>query len=671
MNYFSRLAGLVLMIWVGLSACGKTGTVRYYVSPEGNDQHEGTKSEPFRTVERAQEAVRKSRAEDPGKSFEVILRGGTYTLEKPIVFSSGDSGMEDKPVIYRAMKGEEPVFTGSVELRNWSLLEDSVRLSKLSADAQGKVWVTDLKAANISRFGDATDAGVRPELFCDGQMQILARWPNEGFVRAGKVKGRTVLPPDYMKRTGTREGVFEYLDTRMNRWASESDIHLGGYWYWDWSDQFQKVARVDTNNRTFYLREPYHHYGYRDSLRYFGVNLFQEIDIPGEWYLDRTEGLLFWYPAEGKSPETSLLTLSVYDEPFMVEIREGSHIVLEGLSFQEGRGSAISIQGGRDCKIVNCRMERFGRDGIHVMGGTDHVVSGCLLRTLGHGGMKVKGGDRKTLTPANHLIEQNVVEYFSLYKRTYEPAVHLDGCGMFIRNNRFSHSSSSAMRVEGNDFVIEYNEISHVVNESDDQGGLDMFYNPSYRGNIIRYNRWSDIRGGTVHGAAGVRLDDMISGVVIYGNIFERCGALHFGGVQIHGGKDNLVSNNLFYDCFAAFSFSSWGEKRWLDQLDSPVIRKKLFEDVDIRSDIYQSKYPELKRLREGVDVNTLKNNLIVDCPEVDLRNKGNQIMENNPSVSSEGKDLAYFCSKKVLRQYGMEPIPLDKIGPLENRWVE
>ena len=58
-----------------------------------------------------------------------------------------------------------------------------------------------------------------------------------------------------------------------------------------------------------------------------------------------------------------------------------------------------------------------------------------------------------------------------------------------MSHNRFRHSSSSALRVEGNEHVIEYNEISDVVNESDDQGGLDMWYNLSYQGNIIRYNR--------------------------------------------------------------------------------------------------------------------------------------------------------------------------------------
>src|SRR5690606_7609790 len=471
-----------------------------------------------------------------------------------------------------------------------------------------------LKVAGITRFGDATDARVRPELFCDGQLQTLARWPNEGFVRAGKVKGGTLKPQDYLKRQGTVEGIFEYIDQRLNRWANENDVHFGGYWYWDWADAFQRLDKIDTLSRTIFLREPFHHYGYRDSLRFFGLNLFSEIDAPGEWYLDRANGQLFWYPPEGKNPNEASVTISVFDAPFMVEVQNGSHIQLEGLTFQEGRGSAILVTGGANCRITHCRIERFGRDGIHIIDGTDHHIVGCFLRTFGHGGIKIKGGDRKTLTPARHLIENTVVEHFYLFKRTYEPAVHMDGCGKTVRNNRFLFSSSSAMRIEGNDFLVEYNEISHVVKESDDQGGLDMFYNPAYRGNIIRYNRWSDIRGGTVHGAAGVRLDDMISGVLIHGNIFERCGALHFGGVQIHGGKDNVVTNNLFYDCFAAISFSPWGEKRWTDQLESAVIRKKIFEDVDIRSELYQSRYPELSQLAVNPDVNTLKNNLIVDC---------------------------------------------------------
>ena len=152
--------------------------------------------------------------------------------------------------------------------------------------------------------------------------------------------------------------------------------------------------------------------------------------------------------------------------------------------------------------------------------------------------MRVNGGDRKTLTPGHHYVETCTVSDISRLKRTYTPAVLLDGCGNRIAHNQFERMPSSALRIEGNDQVIELNLIRNVVQESDDQGGLDCFGNPLFRGLVIRWNHWQDITGGTHCGAAGVRLDDMISGVAIYGNIFERCGAVLFGGVQVHGGKE-------------------------------------------------------------------------------------------------------------------------------------
>lgn len=662
---------IISVLLLSVLSCTHRNAVEFYVSPDGDDLNPGTESAPFQSLEKARTAVRSQLQEAPGKSISVKIKGGIYYLDAPVVFTSEDAGKENYPVMYKAADGEKPVFTGSRELKSWQLLDDPGKLELLSPGVKGKIYVCDVKAAGISNFGDPTEIGKRPELFCNGQLQTLARWPNTGFINAGLVKGETELPERYIKKHGTVEGVFEYIDKRQDRWAAENDVRLGGYWYWDWSDEFQKVEKIDTRSKIMYLGKPYHHYGYKDSLRYFGVNLFREIDVPGEWYLDRTDGLLYWFPPEGIAPGNAKVTLSVFDAPFMIEMKNCSNLTLDGLGFEEGRGSAISVTEGSHCLISNCRIERFGKDGIHIMGGRAHGISGSLLRTFGCGGIKIKGGDRKTLTPADHVIENTVVEHFSLFKRTYEPAVHMDGCGISVRNNRFRYSSSSAIRFEGNDFIVEYNEVSHVVNESDDQGAVDAHYNPSYRGNVFRYNRWSDIKGGTLHGAAGIRLDDMISGVTIFGNVFERCGAVHFGGVQIHGGKDNFMSNNLFFDCLAAFSFSPWGEKRWIEQLESPAIQKKIYEEVDIRSDLYQNKYPELKNIREHADVNTVKDNLIVDCEKDFIRGHEKLVKENNTSVRSEGKSIEYFCSGEVLKKYGLAPIPLQKIGPHNNRWIE
>jgi len=642
-----------------------------YISATGSDSNSGAKDSPLKSLEKAKEVARSVYRKSPDKSVTVYVEDGIYPLEKPVVFTSEDSGNERNPFVIKASGIGKAVFTGSQALKKWQKLADPATLKFLRPEVKGKIYVTNVKEAGIVDFGDPIESGKRPELFCNGVLQTLARWPNQGFTNAGLVKGATELPPTFKNKRGVKEGVFEYTDNLQNRWANEKDVCLGGYWFWDWADEFQKMSKVDTLSKTFFLKKPYHHYGYKDSLRYFGVNLLCEIDQPGEWYLDRADGQLYWYPPVDVNPDKAEVSLSVFNAPFMVELKNCSYVTLQGLSFEESRGSAISVSGGKNCLIKDCRLERFGRDGIHVEGGSNHGISGCLIRTLGFRGIDMKGGDRKTLTPANHYIENTVVEYFSLFKRTYEPAVHLEGCGMRVSNNRFSYSSSSAMRLEGNDFTIEYNEVSHVVNESDDQGAVDIFYNPSYRGIKIRFNHWSDISGGTHSGAAGVRLDDMISGVLISGNIFERCGSSLFGGVQIHGGKDNLVENNLFYDCFAAVSFHRWGEKRWLKELDTLAIQKKIYEEVDIRSPLYLSKYPELKTIRENADVNSVRNNLIVDCKNQFLRNKmGVQVLENNTQLQGKGNNVEAFCTPETLTKYGLRPIPIGKMGPKNNQWT-
>jgi hypothetical protein len=665
------ISGFYMVFLISFISCSNQNSIEFFVSPDGNDANPGTKSKPFQSIEKAQEVSRKKKKEFPEKTIIVNVNEGQYYLEKPIVFTEADSGTESAPVIYKATAGEIPVFSGSREIRNWQILENEEKLKLLSPTAKDKIYFANLGVEGISDFGDATNIGKRPELFCNGLPQTLARWPNEGFINAGLTKGKTELPPTYIKTHGTEEGIFEYLDKRQDRWADEKDIRLGGYWYWDWSDEFQKVEKLDVNSRTISVSEPYHQWGYRDSLRYFGLNLYCEIDQPGEWYLDRTDGLLYWFPPVNINPENAHVTLSVFNEPYMVEIKNCSNFKLQGLTFTEGRSCAILISEGKNCHISDCRIERFGEDAIHIENGFGHGVSGSYLSTFGCGGIAVSGGNRKTLTPANHFVENTVVKDFSLYKRTYEPAVSAEGCGIRISHNRFLNSSSSAFRLEGNEIIAEYNEIGYVVNESDDQGALDMWYNPSYRGVVIRYNHWYNIKGGTRHGAAGVRLDDMISGVQIYGNIFEQCGAVSFGAVQIHGGKDNWVENNLFYDCLAAVSFSTWKETRWLEELDSHFVKKRIYEDVDIRSELYQNKYPELKTIREGVNVNTVKNNLIVDCENTFLRDKGVNIKENNTSIGSNGKTLKDFCDPEVLKQYGLQPIPFDKIGLQNNIWVD
>ena len=679
---FLNRAVILISVLLLMASCNEG--VQLYVSPDGNDADAGVVNKPLRTLEGARKDVRAMRTAYPGKKVTVYFKDGIYPLEQTVRLTAEDSGSEQAPVVYRAMKGETPIFTGGKALTQWTRLKDAPELERLAPPVRDKIYVSDLAVAGVTDFGDPTGIGQRPELICNGQLQTLTRWPDKGFVKAGAVRGEKVLKSAYsltwnaVYGTDAEGVVFEYLDDYQDRWAQEDDIRLGGYWCWDWQDEYQKVARWDAGTRTVRLGEPYHGYGYRDSLRYFGLNLFCEINRPGNWYLNRSTGKLYWYPPEGVEPEKAEVSLTCFNAPFMVELKDCEYITFEGLTFREGRGSAVGIAGGTHNLLSDCCIERFGMDGVHINGGTYHGVTGCSLSDFGHGGINITGGDRKTLTPCEHFVEHTIVENFSLFQRTYAPAVYMDGCGIRVAHNRFRYSSSSAISIAGNDFVIEYNEISRVVEESDDQGGLDTpsIFDPSQRGVVIRYNRWSDIAGGTRHSAAGVRFDDMISGMLVYGNLFERCGVprhsgvqIYFGGVQIHGGKDNRIENNVFYECTYAVTFSTWGEKRWLQALDGEITRKKIYSDVDINSEIYLQKYPELKDIRLNVDVNSVTDNLMVSCKQMFRDLKDNKA-HNNTELEAGGKPVETFCTKEELAKYGLRPIPVDEIGPKKNRWI-
>ncbi len=265
------------------------------------------------------------------------------------------------------------------------------------------------------------------------------------------------------------------------------------------------------------------------------------------------------------------------------------------------------------------------------------------------------------MTAGGHFVENCHIHHFSRMDHTYTPAVLLEGAGNRIAHNLLHDSSSSAMRVQGNDHVIEFNEIRNVLLESDDQGGADMFGDPTYRGNVYRYNYWHDLGNGLGCGQAGIRLDDAISGVLIHGNIFARCADGGFGGVQIHGGKDNYVENNLFVDCKAAVSLSPWGADLWKSYLDGRA---------DSVEPLHVARYPELATLYENNDVNHIWRNIAICCGQFLLRDPGcNDVMDNSPAEQNPGLaepvigNFAPVEDSQISIRMSFQPIPLGEIG--------
>ena len=610
--------------------------VRLYVAPNGKDTNAGASGEPFATLARARDALRTRRPLPIGGAL-VTVRGGEYHASESFALTSEDGGTALAPVVYVAAKGETPIFTGAAKLGAFAPVQDPDVLARLPAEARGHVLQTDLRAAGVTDFGLMRPHGYGqkavpiPELFYDGRPMTLARWPNTGFVLTGPVTDAGAEGP------AGHGMAFGYEGDRPARWANAPDAWLYGYWYWDWADAAVPVASVDpaTHSLRTTAMPPM---GIRAGQRFYAFNLLEELDAPGEWYLDRQKGLLYFYPPG--NVQTADVRFSVLETP-LITVTDASYVTLRGLTLEGGRGTGVTVTGGDHCLLAGCTVRRLGGDAVTISDSPGSGVLGCDLYTLGRGGVRIVGGDRKTLTPGGLFVENCDIHDFSRLDRTYTPAVQIEGVGNRITHCHMHDAPHSAIRLEGNDHVIAFNEVDHVVTEADDQGGFDEWFNPTYRGNVLRDNFWHDIGSGLkAVGQAGIRLDDAISGTLITGNVFLRCSGGNFGGIQMNGGKENVIDYNLFVDLPIGISCGYWGEDHWQKFLLQTDVIAATTQTVDIRQPPYSTRYPALAHLSENSGVNAIWRNTFVNVSKALSGDVGRQQTAGNVATSGSASDL-------------------------------
>lgn len=652
---------------VRISTAPKPGRT-FYVLPGGASEGDGSRERPFFSVAGALQAAATAAKITGGT--EILLAPGRHAITAGLRLDSTLTGTADAPLVIRSAQPGKAVLYGGTPLRGFTRVVDPAILKRLPEEARGKVLQCDLKALGITDYGKLAvrgfgqaDSPPTLELYAEGKAQTLARWPNKGFVKAGKLMD----PGDPNQN---RPSVLTYTDDRHERWTGAQDAWLSGYFHFLWAGSTLPVGKIDPVAKTLTTAEPYRLWGMgmneHQGIIYHAFNLLEEIDQPGEWYLDRTTGVLYWH-FNGR-PGSPRLEISLLSETILAA--EGvDHLRLEGLVFDCARFNGLEFKNCNDLLVAGCTIRRMAGSGVVIDGGLRNRLVGCDLHTLGRLGCLVKGGDRATLAPGNHVVANCRFRNFSRIDRTYTPAVQLEGVGHRVAHCHFENSPSSAMRVEGNEHVIEFNEFHRVVLESDDQGAIDMWNNPTYRGVVFRHNLLSEIGDPERPnaGQGGIRLDDVICGVLIHGNVFHRAGR-GFGGVQMNCGRDNIIDNNLFIDCNIAVNggYGDWNGS-W-KSAQSPTPPPEF-----IMSDLYRSRYPDLNRLFEAPFVNHMWRNAIIRCgkeinwsPEAYDR-VANAILPDDPGFLKDGH-LDRDTRAERFIDLGLRPIPLRQIGLYPDR---
>lgn len=670
----------------------------FYVAANGNDTWTGKLAAPnpdktdgpFRTLECARDHVRKLKVAGfvTKTGVTVMVRGGIYTLGQTFTLDAHDSGSLDAPMLYRAYPGEKVILSGGPTIQPdvFKRVTDANVLVRLAPTTREHILQVDLRALGIKDLGSFPvkyrGAPAVPELFFNNQRMTLARWPNEGWTTIAKI-----IAPGSNPRTGdkgTSGGIFEYSGDRPSRWNIDTGVWLHGYWCFDYHDEVIQVKDIDRKTRLITLAAPASYSvktGNPSARRYYALNLLEELDSPGEFFIDRaTELLYFWPPAPLANTPIVLSTLKAP----LITMKDANDVALNGFVIDASLGNGIEVIGGNRIRIEVCEVRNTREFGIKISGGTAHKIEACDIHDTGTGGIILSGGDRRILSPANHEAFNNHIWRFSRLKLTGSNALLIQGVGNRVAHNLIHDAPHRAINIDGNDHIIEYNIVHHVCMETDDSGALSKGRNPSCRGNIIRYNFWHHIGSSMGLGTAAIYFDDGDGGDTVFGNIFYRCGYPNkgsFGSVYSHGGHDNLAKNNIFIECERALGSSPWNNERWknaINDADDTHWQAKLLKEVDITKPPYTTHYPALAGFMdltsEHLRINRALNNVFVRCAAVSNGNwqvplKENWSTDDDPGfVNATKGDFRLNTTSEVFSKLpGFKAIAFDKIGLVKN----
>ena len=598
---------MVLWMAAGLAAsCGvaSAAPLVLHVAPDGNDANPGTAERPLATPRGARDALRARRAADglPKEGAVVEFADGVYRLQEPLALEKADSGAPGAPVVWRAKNRAKAVFSGAYAPKGWqpvldeaahALLPDGARAQVLCAELPAGLELPGFRGGGCGTPGHLQETPL--SLFQGGTRCEPARWPNAGFARTGENIGAAEKRHD---ATFSKSGVFRFDSPRMEKWAQEPELWTYGLWCYEWADAKAQVKAVDLQAKTLAVDPGPIGFGIRQNAQFHVFNALSELDRPGEWVVDRAKRTLYLWPKDGGTPELAVAK-------GLVRAKDLSDVAFEGLVFEGARTTAISFANATRCAVRASVVRNTSSWAVTVNGGRDCRVEGCDLYELGEGGVSLAGGDKATLTPGGHVAENNHIHHYGRVVPNYRPGVSLNGVGNRCAHNLIHHTLNQAVTFGGNDQYVGFNVIHDACMFNDDAGAIYCCQRDwSLRGSVVEHNLVHMTgRPDRLTHTDAIYLDDFSSGIRVTGNVVNRAAL----GLHLGGGQDNLIASNVFVNCRRPIGL----ESRGIDSFARPTSEKgresALFKILDKGRKLYEgplwsARYPRMMKVFEFPD---------------------------------------------------------------------
>ncbi|MBE5039707.1 right-handed parallel beta-helix repeat-containing protein [Ructibacterium gallinarum] len=535
-----------------------------YLSPDGDDGAEGYPSAPVRTPDAAAALARswKEAVNACGMDMTIFFQPGSYPA---FSLHSEDSGTKQHAVRFRALKANTVSISSAVHLSSeaFTVSEDE----RIPEKARGKVYEANISGLLGTYVPYPTNLGYQSQvttdyyqLYASGVQQQLARYPNEGWMRIGEVvpgidpaTGQTEEPE---KSWGicANSNVFTCDDTRLQRWIQAQNLVFAGYWGYFWAYQAKAVSSISENT---VILDGKTHFGIRPNNPVFAMNLLEELDIPGEWYIEPDNQKIYYYPKDGKLDS---LELAVNADPVLQVSANTKFVFLEGLRFENNR-HGVEMDGAEYITFQNCTFRNLGTHGLRVLDGRNVVVKDCIMNQLGGAGVQfdesgIRKNENVSLEMSENLVQGCRISSYNQTFRTVEGGIVIRGNGGIVENNCIFDAPHSGIYFAGNQIVIQNNEIYNVLQETADAGVIyTCARDYTKQGNQILRNYIHDISKESFDekdsGRHAIYLDDMTSGAVVKNNVVDGCSSAALFG----GGWNNLIEDNVFLNCDTGMQF--------------------------------------------------------------------------------------------------------------------
>lgn len=619
------------------------GQEKIYVSAQsGNDSASGTYNAPVKTLEKALELAESVQAD------EICMRGGVYYVSDTVNISYSADWY--KPLRISAYKNESVTINGGADIRLSDMVpaSDSFTDKIINKPDEGKILQYSLKAAGITDYGEISRRGhlisedkeAQAELSIGGSVQKLAGWPNDEFTGLKSVD-------EYGTRSkkGIADGCSFTVDyDRPSQWSRQSDVWLSGTLGPNYEFDYYPVKSFDKENKRFYLREGAVMKYYTSPYFRF-ENIPEELDAPGEYYIDREEGMLYFYPPQNADKDAVLtLTMPVRSTKnasvnSLIRLEGCRNIIFENLTFKGGRGSAVTGNGNHGISFINCDINSFGAHGIRLDASGRITVRGNRIHDVGQNGVEfTKCGNYGKIIPSYNLVCNNDIYNFARLERSYKAGIIFgyQCVGASAARNHIHDGPHTGMIFYGVNNEIYGNEFDNLVTEFSD---MDALYanNSNYpweRGNMIYGNYFHDIGKSTMNGVhqinvRAIRTDNKGCGLNVFGNLFVGIGDgknnNNIGAVTAEGTHNKIV-NNLFVDCSETYINTQKYVQKTADEngclyADNDTINgvkvSELKKETDNYLAVYGAHFPELynffKEHPNCSKTNEFKNNVIVN----------------------------------------------------------